>query len=333
MREKDYIVTKTKSGILVKRYFKKVKTQDGKVNCVFYYAKRMNVLEKGKYYISGIIKNNSSTKIKLCAGIGAGIIAFGLVFGGVQMANSNSVNNDNETYFETIKSEQSLPVAEIYTNSSGQEFITLDSALEISRYNYEMLIDELAKYNATASNAEKYNFDTNKFNYATFVGVQIRESSLKVNDKKDGKCKGCFKIGEDATKEANEVAIKLTGEPIITSNKDYDDPVKSNKACMYIYIKNYEYVYGYINNHNLNIYISPQIIIDEYLFGCGNMFKELSGEGYAQKQYSKDILEYEKILANYGKELFVDGLINKEHQAEYSKVYQKLNAVTEDKQK
>lgn len=336
MKEKDYIITKTQSGILVKRYYKKEKGQDGKSICQFYYAKRMNVLERGWYHISGIIKGqkHSNVKLKFCAGLGVGIIAIGLLFGCAKFANtSNDLESNNEIKSDTISVEPSLPIPEIYKNNSGQEFITLDSALEISRYNYAMLIDELTKYNETASLAEKYNFDVNKFNYATFVGVQIRESSLKVNDKKDGECKGCYKIGDSATKEANDVAIKLTGKPIIITDKDYNDPIKSNKACMYIYIKNYEYVYDYINNNNLNTKITPQMIIDEYLFGCGNIFKELKGNGYTQKQYSKDILEYEKILTPYGKELFVGGLINQEHKEEYSKIYQKLNAVTEDKQK
>ena len=64
MKNKNYVVTKTKNGVLVKRYFKKVETPEGQPRCEFYYAKRLNIYEEGLYIISGWIKNLKQDRSK-----------------------------------------------------------------------------------------------------------------------------------------------------------------------------------------------------------------------------------------------------------------------------
>lgn len=351
MKNKNFIITRTANGGLVKRYYENTKDNDGNPIRRYYYAKRLNAVERAGYHVSeftkGIVKSkNKALKLGVLA-----VIATGAVLVGMHSCDRNKATevpvvgeppnivimgqtqNNGTTEQETTAPELvglETPVAETYINDNNEIFIKLDSALEISRYNYLNTIVELRKYNETASEEEKFNFNTNMFNPSTFVGVQIRESSLMVYQHLNSEYQGGFKIGPEAMEEANEVAIKLTGKPILESQNDLYDPIKSNKACMYIFIKNYEYVYDCINNNNLNYEVDAKMVIDEYLFGCTNIMNELKNGSYYQKEYSKDVLEYAKILQPYLIELFERGLIDEEHDEYRTQIYNLLNKVTQD---
>lgn len=330
MTKKNFTVHKTPGGVFVKRFYA-IDEKDGtkKVKC--YYAKRMNIAEIASYkineFISGKLKSNNS-KYKLATGIAAFALVGVLALGAVQpfdVANNRtqaqSVQINKQNVVEVILK----PTPNIYFGSSNQKFLTLDSALEISRYNYANLVEELKNYNSNASEKDKFNFDVEEFDYITFVGVQIRESSFKIWDKDDGAYKGCFKIGSDACIEANAVSLKLTGKKIILSEKDLLDPIKSSKACMYIFVKNYEYLHDNIQKNNKDIKVSAEMVIDTYLMGCGNINKEINGFGYKQKYYSKDVLAYKQILSPYSNKLFNHGLIYIEHSAENKKAFAEIN--------
>ncbi len=346
-KDNKFIVCKTHSGIYIKRYYTYDKAQNGKIYRKFYYAKRMNVAEKAAYKIKNITKGIiKSPKRVAMAGI-TFLITLGLIFTlgiGIFQARDNSSGNHKKGYDTTFSDKEhklpqdldlERPVAQTYQSSNGKTFLSLDSALEISRYNYHNLVGELEEYNKACKKGEEYNFDTSMFDLNTFVGLQIRESSLQLNDKNDGHYKGGFKIGDDAAIEANEVAINLTGKPIFETKADREDPIKASKACMYISVKNYEYLHDHINKlnskNNVELEVTPEMVIDTYLMGCGNMMKELndikSSDEYTKKYYSVDINVYANILKPYSTALFEEGLIEEQHDDERKATYAKLNSV------
>lgn len=345
-KDNKFIVQKTRNGIYVKRFYTYEKAHGGKIYRKFYYAKRMNIAEVASYKLqnlsNGIIKNRK----KIAMASVTTLLALCLVF---VMTLTNNFDKKDGDFKKTDKTtavdkgntklpqglDIEYPNVDTYESSNGKTFLTLDSALEISRYNYYNLVEELQAYNKNCQKGQEYNFDSSMFDLNTFVGLQIRESSLQLNDKNDGHYKGGFKIGDDAAKEANEVAINLTGKPIFETEADRENPVKASKACMYISVKNYEYLHDHINKlnseNNTHLKVTPEMVIDTYLMGCGNMMKELrtikSSDEYSKKYYSIDINAYANILEPYSTALFEEGLIEEEHDDERKATYAKLNGV------
>lgn len=181
-----------------------------------------------------------------------------------------------------------------YQNSAGNTMYELDDSLFISYVCYNKVVKALNDYNESVSADKRYSFDASKFNSTMFTGEQIRESSLKqtLNDF-DDLCRGPFKIGPDAIKEANIVSKNLFGTEIISTEEDLYDPVKSCMACVCIAIKNYEYCAGVTNE------VTPNMVFDTYLYGCGNIRKELKNNSYEPKSYSKEIIAYGEVLEDY----------------------------------
>lgn len=213
-----------------------------------------------------------------------------------------------------------------YQNSAGVTMIEVDDALFIANACYNNIVKELDEYNEKSPDEYDYSFDTEKFNPSMFTGEQIRESSLKEYVPKGGDikkspdyeddCRGSFKIGPAAIKEANEVSRNLTGEDVIRSEEDLYDVVRATRACMYIAIKNYEYCAGVISAEA----VTPNMVLDTYLYGCGNVRSwlrkcledgEYNGK-YNPKDYSIDILYYADCLEDYWEKL-MEGITDGSH--------------------
>lgn len=340
-----YSVFTLRDGSVIKRYYYEIKDAEGRLHKKFFYAKRANFFERleikkdrAKRNFSRLPKNQQ-LGLKLVAGTSALLLAASIALGAI-LANekkeadihkngryeSGITQNDEESKKPEKQEELKMPEVKTY-EQNGKTFLSLDSALEIAHYNYEQLKKELEIYNKTASEKDKYNFNPEMFDSTIFVGVQVKESSLILNDPEDGEYKGGFKIGADALAEANEVSRALTGKPVALTTEDLNDPIKSSKACMYCYVKNYEYLHDEINNKRLNTKVSDEMVIDEYLFGCGNLFKELNGSGYVQKKYSKIILDYAEALREYNQILLNGGLSEEELSAQRRATYNKLYSV------
>ncbi|MBP3619640.1 MAG: hypothetical protein J6J24_03160 [Clostridia bacterium] len=350
MRKKElvkykYVVFTQKDGKMIKRYYYNVKDANGRLCKKFFYAKRVGFFEKIKLKKEIATKKfsnlpkNKQVCLKMIAATSALLVASSIALG-FMLANENkekkpqNFDRNESGYVQREEAEEKkeielkVPVPKTY-EQNGNTFLSLDSALEISHYNYEQLKKELAQYNKTASEKNKYNFNPSMFDSSIFVGVQVRESSLILNDADDKSYKGGFKIGADALKEANEVSIALTGQPVALSEEDLNDPIKSSKACMYCYVKNYEYLHDEINNKDLNVKVTDEMVIDEYLFGCGNLFKELNGNGYVQKTYSKIILDYAEILRPYNETILKGNASEEELAQQRRATYNKLYKVPE----
>lgn len=192
--------------------------------------------------------------------------------------------------------------------------------LKIAEACYNNLEIELKNAN------HNYSFDISKFNPEMYVGEAIQESSLKyvVNYVNKYGCRGMFMIGTDATKEANEVSKKLTGKEIISDSKELDNPVEAMMTCMYISVRNFEYCADIIGAEN----VTPEMVYDCYLFGCGNVRKWLKAcmvdgkynGGYKPQSYSQRVLYYGDCLEPYNDEL-KQGKTNGEHDSSWKKLH------------
>lgn len=199
-----------------------------------------------------------------------------------------------------------------YVNSSGTTMVEVDDMLKIAEACYNNLGIELK----TADH--DYTYDISKFKPEMYVGEAIQECSLKyvVDYVNKYGCRGMFMIGADATKEANEVSKNLTGKEIISNSKELDDPVEAMMTCMYISVRNYEYCADIVGAEN----VTPNMVYDCYLFGCGNVRSWLRGcmkngkynGNYKPQSYSQKVLYYGECLEPYNKAL-KQGLTNGEH--------------------
>lgn len=338
-----FIVDVLPNGRLVKRYYKQIKRPDGTTRRVFYAEKELNLAEKIKHSVSSRLFPKSKQErekrkkiaVKLIAGTSALLIASSIGLGAILFNEGNNRTEQREEYFAPItmvdkskedkKDTKKLNPPEVKTyTSNGLTYLYYDSAIEIAKYNYEMVVDELNKYNASASEKDKYHFNPEMFDPAVFVAAQVQESSLLVYDAKDGEYKGSYKIGSDALDDANKVANKLYGRDVASSTSELYNPIVASRACMYYYIANYEYLFDEIKNNKLNTNITQEMVVDTYLYGIGNISKELRGGGYKQKFHSSIIQEYAKVLREYYNKLYVDKLISVEHKNETVKMRNKL---------
>lgn len=227
-----------------------------------------------------------------------------------------SQDKQDETDFDSIDLD-SLK-CDVYQNSAGSTLYELDDSLFISYICYNKLVNALNEYNSNVPANKQYSFDASKFNSTMFTAEQIRESSLKQtrNDIND-MCRGPFKIGPDAMKEANIVSKNLFGTEILESEEDLYDPVKSCMACMCIAVKNYEYCAGVTNN------VTPNMVYDTYLYGCGNIRKQLRNGTYSPTSYSKEIIGYGEVLEDYFNSL-MSGKTDGSHDSVWQDCYLQL---------
>lgn len=213
-----------------------------------------------------------------------------------------------------------------YQTSTGQEMYELADCLFISDVCYNKLMNALDEYNQSVPDKNRYDFDASKFTPAMFTAEQIRESSLyKTKNDINERCRGPFKIGAAAIEEANQVSQKLFGYNIIDSEEDLYDPAKSCMACMCIAVKNYEYCSGVIERND----VTPNMVFDCYLWGCGNIRSELRDNSYAPKAYSERIMDYGEVLDEYYKQI-MNGQTNGSHDEFWSACYSKLNRISEN---
>ena len=199
-----------------------------------------------------------------------------------------------------------------YQSSSGTTMVEVSDMLKIAEACYNNLGIELERAD------HDYSYDISKFNPEMYVGEAIQESSLKyvVDYVNKYGCRGMFMIGADATKEANEVSKALTGKEIISNSKELDDPVEAMMTCMYISVRNYEYCADIVGAEN----VTPDMVYDCYLFGCGNVrswLRECMKNGkyngnYKPQSYSQKVLYYGECLEPYN-EALKQGLTNGEH--------------------
>lgn len=193
--------------------------------------------------------------------------------------------------------------------SSSVEFLEVADALKIAEACYNNLKIDLKKSN------HAYKFDVSKFNPEMYVGEAIAENSLKYveNYVNQYGCRGMLMIGPAAMKEANEVAKNLTGSEFISDSSELDDPVKAFMMCMYISVRNYEYCADVVGAEN----VTPEMVFDCYLWGCGNVRSWLrdckkAGVPYKAQTYSKKILYYGECLESYN-DLLKQGVTQGEH--------------------
>jgi len=196
--------------------------------------------------------------------------------------------------------------------SNGTTFVEVADMLKIAEACYNNLEIELETAN------HDYSFDVSKFNPEMYVGEAIQESSLKyvVDFVNKYGCRGMFMIGADAMEEAIEVSETLTGKKVVSSSKELDNPVDAMMTCMYISVRNFEYCADIVGAEN----VTPNMVYDCYLFGCGNVRKWLRAcmedgkynGGYNPQSYSQKVLYYGECLETYN-EALKQGLTNGEH--------------------
>lgn len=265
----------------------------------------------------------TNARLKILAGVMAGL----MVLGGSSLALQNmnqpsssdgfttttqtttttTIPRDDETRTEKREKFDTQGVSyedltcDTYKNSKGVPLYEMDDALYIANVCYNNVSEELKNYNKTASENDRYAFDTTKFTPEMFVGQWERESSLLVNkediDKENHK--GPFQFGPEAIKEVNEVSMNLTGELIFETEDDLYDPVKACRAAMYFSIKNYQY----LADANKDKDITANMVFDTYLFGCGNIRGQLSNGTYSPYLYSQHILGYSEVFGEYAQQL------------------------------
>lgn len=204
-----------------------------------------------------------------------------------------------------------------HKNESGTEFLELADALRIAEACYNNLTIELGSVD------HDYSFDPDKFNCEMFVAEAMAENSLKVIKDYVNQygCRGMMMIGSDATKEANMVSKDLTGNLIIEDSKELDNPVEAMMTAMYIAVRNYEYCADIVGPEN----VTPEMVFDCYLYGCGNLRSWLreckeSGKPYQSKTYSKKILYYGECLEPY-KDALDEGLTDGSHDKIWQDTY------------
>ena len=269
---------------------------------------------------NGISSSNDSTKNE------AGIVH---VIGGSNKESSKKTSSSQESTKKPTSSQGSTIAPEkepdkavyvdldtltwdTYVSSSGTTMVEVDDMLKIAEACYNNLSIELETAN------HNYSYDISKFNPEMYVGEAIQESSLKyvVDYVNKYGCRGMFMIGADATKEANEVSKTLTGKEIISDSKELDDPVEAMMTCMYISVRNYEYCADIVGAEN----VTPNMVYDCYLFGCGNVrgwLRDCMKNGkyngnYKPQSYSQKVLYYGECLEPYNDAL-KQGLTNGEH--------------------
>lgn len=181
-------------------------------------------------------------------------------------------------------------------NSDGKTKIEEADSLYISYVCYNKIMQELDDYNSKVPKEKRLDFDKNKFSPAVFTAQQFTESSLILTNKDMGKmCKGSFQISDVAGVEANEISMKLTGKNVIETVDDYYDPVKACRVCIYISIKNYQY----IKSAKENVSVSPEMVIDTYLWGCGNIRRWVREGTYSKQDYANRVLSYREPFEKY----------------------------------
>ena len=168
---------------------------------IYSYSKRLNLPERLLYRFTNFYdapqkktpKKSSRTFLALA-------LAGSILLGGYALSQANNdtfANNSNAVISSTtanknntINTNQQLPSnqesevikyappnADIYVGSDGKSYISLDSALEIAKYNHEFVASALDNYNSSVSEDEKYHFNPSTVHYSIWVGQQERESS------------------------------------------------------------------------------------------------------------------------------------------------------------
>ena len=145
MKKKNFIITRTANGGLVKRYYENTKDNDGNPIRRYYYAKRLNALERAGYHVSeftkGIAKSKSpALKLGVLALISTGAVLVGMhscdrskvvesvpVTGGQPNVIIGSTQQNGGSILDQVTAPELVgletPVAETYINDKNEIFI------------------------------------------------------------------------------------------------------------------------------------------------------------------------------------------------------------------
>ena len=350
MKKQNFVIYKTPDGVLYKKYYRTAQTASTFPSHIYSYSKRLNLPERILYRFTNFYNApQKKTPSKRSLAFPALVLAGSMLLGSYALSQANnytSANSPNAVISSTITNQNTTintnqqpssnekyevikyapPEADIYLASDGKSYyVSLDSALEIAKYNHEFVASALENYNSSVPEDEKYHFNPDIVHYSIWVGLQERESSRQVYNSDNQKYKGGFKIGEKALAEANKVGSEIFGKQLNLTPEHLDNVALGNLACILYNIQNYEYIYNYFSKKGITTKVTPAQMLDSYLFGIGNITEEMAAGVYKQKEYSKDILYYAKVLAPYADALFEEGLINEDHDDIRSRVINKMN--------
>lgn len=244
------------------------------------------------------------------------------------------VEKTPETKPETGYVVPETPPAPVTYIDNGVEFVSLESIIEISKYNHAQLVKEIEEYNKTASADKQIEFDANLFDAEFFAAIAIQENSLKTKSPSNPNHYGCYQIGSMAYEEAQLMAEKL-GTELPDNIKDLENPLYGNKASMYIYVQNYNrYLKKAIKEQGYNKEQIKAATTTAYLFGGPSTAGKIRKGEFVDSVYHTKIDSYAKIVREFSDQLYNDGLVQEdkteERAAARRNAFAKLYTVTNE---
>ncbi|MBR2909404.1 MAG: hypothetical protein IKC11_03550 [Clostridia bacterium] len=342
-KKRNFVISRTHNGILVKRFYNVVKDEHGMPKREYTYSRRMNLPEKLLYKFTTYYdlpissqKKQKSMSDKTLLTI-ATFLAGATVVAGVSYALLGELDDTNDSsstppaYHETgsMPSQESqdlwqtqestapesgyvvpdTPPEPVTYIDNGVEFVSLDSIIEISKYNHAQLVKEIAEYNKTAPENKQIEFDTDLFSPEFFAAIAIQENSLKTKSPTNPNHYGCYQIGAMAFEEAQLLANKL-GTTLPEDIKDLENPLYGNKVSMYIYVQNYNrYLKDAINERGCTDEEQKAIITTAYLNGGPSTAERVRNGEFVDSIYHTKIDLYEDIVDDFSTQLYEGGLI------------------------
>ncbi|MBQ3158739.1 MAG: hypothetical protein IJB98_03505 [Clostridia bacterium] len=375
MEKRNFVIGRTKNGILVKRFYNVVKDEYGMPKREFYASEKLNLPEKLAYkFIKTFDMPKSSQKksrlmtnaTKLFVATllaGAAIISttsLALSGIGARSAEPTIAPTKNDSYYSEqgtmpsqdknvlppivektpeIKHETGYvvpetPPAPVTYIDNGVEFVSLESIIEISKYNHAQLVKEIEEYNKTAPADKQIEFDAKLFDAEFFAAIAIQENSLKTKSPSNPNHYGCYQIGSMAYEEAQLMAEKL-GTELPDNLKDLENPLYGNKASMYIYVQNYNrYLKKSMKEQGYNKEQIKAATTTAYLFGGPSTAGKIRKGEFVDSVYHTKIDSYAKIVREFSDQLYNEGLVQEdkaeERAAARRNAFAKLYTVTNE---
>lgn len=361
MKNQNFIVSRTSNGILIKRYFRYKKDEHGLTKREFYYSERMNLPEQLLYRFTNYYsrpaasrkkqrKMSNATKLVIATLVAGSILAGGgyaisEAFDGdlanIPAKNGNEITEHGSMPSQKVKYEElgyvvpAVPPTPVTYIDNGIEFVSLDSLIEVSKYNHAQLVKELEAYNASVPDEKKLEFDTKLFDAEFFVAVAVQENSLMTKSQNNPDHKGCYQISAAAFKEAKKIAEKL-GTEMPENLSDLENPMLGNKAAMYIYIQNYNaYLKDSMRQQNYTREEEKAALTTAYLFGGPGTSERVDAGESVDSIYHTKIDLFADIVREYSHKLYYQRLLKPENTekraTERRKTFNKLYQVTNEK--
>ena len=237
---------------------------------------------------------------------------------------SPSYDNDIDT-LEELKNMSYTTYTE-----GGVKYIDTNSAIEIAQAAYELFVDALNKYNATAPEGRKYNYEPSLYDMYDMLGRWMRETSHIVyvdylngetaSDSTDytNQCRGPVQIGPMAIEDSRGVVLNLFGEDIIKTEEDlYNFGLAALQSfCLNV---RYNQIYRSLGLKD----VTTNHLSAAYLYGAGGAY---SG-GKEDSSYALDIEWYAHCFREFSEKIksgemlrvdFIYGILtNKQLREEY----------------